>query len=59
VARSRPVTLTALARISGIGRSKLERYGNAVIDIVSRHLSCSPAEAGIVQVVPGERKASP
>jgi ATP-dependent DNA helicase RecQ len=62
VARSRPVTLTALARISGIGRSKLEHYGNAVIDIVSRHLSCSLAEAGIVpapQVVPGERKVSP
>jgi ATP-dependent DNA helicase RecQ len=62
VARDRPVTLTGLARISGIGRSKLERYGNAVIDIVSRHLSCLPAVAGVVlapQVAPGERKASP
>jgi len=46
VARLRPVTLTKLARISGIGRSKLERYGDAVIDIVSRRVSSPPAEAG-------------
>jgi ATP-dependent DNA helicase RecQ len=47
VARLRPVTLTALARVSGIGHSKLERYGNAVIDIVSRHFSSAPVEVGV------------
>jgi ATP-dependent DNA helicase RecQ len=35
VARRRPVSLTALADIPGIGRSKLERYGRAVIAIVA------------------------
>jgi ATP-dependent DNA helicase RecQ len=35
VARRRPVSLTALAGIPGIGRSKLERYGSAVIGIVA------------------------
>jgi ATP-dependent DNA helicase RecQ len=61
VARSRPVTLTALARIAGIGRSKLERYGNAVAEIVSQHFSSSPAEAGSTPAPKealGEGKAS-
>jgi ATP-dependent DNA helicase RecQ len=35
VARRRPVSLTALAEIPGVGRSKLERYGSAVIAIVA------------------------
>jgi ATP-dependent DNA helicase RecQ len=34
-ARRRPASLTALADIPGIGRSKLERYGQAVIGIVA------------------------
>ena len=61
VARLRPVTLTKLARISGIGRSKLERYGDAVIDIVSRRVSSPPAEAGSMPTPKeafGEGKAS-
>jgi ATP-dependent DNA helicase RecQ len=45
VARLRPVTLAALAGISGIGRSKLDRYGSTVIAIVSQHCG-SPAAAG-------------
>jgi ATP-dependent DNA helicase RecQ len=35
IARRRPGSLTALASISGIGTSKLERYGSAIIDIVA------------------------
>jgi len=34
VARRRPATLAALAEIPGVGRSKLERYGGAVIAMV-------------------------
>ena len=36
VARRRPTSLTALANIPGIGASKLERYGSAVIRVVVR-----------------------
>jgi ATP-dependent DNA helicase RecQ len=35
VARRRPASLPALAAIPGIGRSKLERYGTALLAIVS------------------------
>jgi ATP-dependent DNA helicase RecQ len=35
VARRRPVSLAALGQIPGIGRSKLERYGSAVMEIVA------------------------
>ena len=35
VARRRPDCLPALAAIPGIGRSKLERYGTALLAIVS------------------------
>jgi ATP-dependent DNA helicase RecQ len=34
VARRRPDSLAALGQIPGVGRSKLERYGSAVIEIV-------------------------
>ena len=36
IARRRPVALSALADIPGIGRSKLERYGSAVVGIVAQ-----------------------
>jgi ATP-dependent DNA helicase RecQ len=36
IARRRPGSLTALASISGVGSSKLERYGSAIIDIVAQ-----------------------
>jgi ATP-dependent DNA helicase RecQ len=36
IARRRPGSLTALASIPGVGSSKLERYGSAIIDIVAR-----------------------
>jgi ATP-dependent DNA helicase RecQ len=35
VARRRPSSLDALAEIPGVGRSKLERYGGAVIAVVA------------------------
>ena len=35
IARRRPTTLAALSTIPGIGRSKLERYGEAVLEVVT------------------------
>ena len=35
VARRRPTTLAALSTIPGIGRSKLERYGEAVLAVIA------------------------
>ena len=47
VARRRPNSLAALADIPGIGRSKLERYGGAVIGVVAGSSpqagDCAPA----------------
>ena len=37
IAAHRPVTLEALSRLKGIGPSKLEKYGAAVIDLVRQH----------------------
>ncbi len=39
VARRRPASLAALAEIPGIGRSKLDRYGAAVIAVVAASIS--------------------
>jgi ATP-dependent DNA helicase RecQ len=36
VARRRPISLTSLANIPGVGASKLERYGTAIIGIVAQ-----------------------
>ena len=48
VARRRPASLEVLAHVPGIGRSKLERYGKAVIGIVSESVTqrgaCGPAQ---------------
>jgi ATP-dependent DNA helicase RecQ len=54
VARRRPVSLPALARIPGIGRSKLERYGSAVIEIVAagRPDRSHPVESGATTTNP-------
>jgi ATP-dependent DNA helicase RecQ len=35
VARRRPTTLAALSEIPGIGRSKLDRYGAALLAIIT------------------------
>jgi len=36
VARRRPISLTSLATVPGVGAGKLDRYGAAIIEIVSR-----------------------
>ena len=36
VARRRPLSLTSLATIPGVGARKLDRYGSAIIEIVGR-----------------------
>ena len=39
IADARPQTLTHLEGVFGIGPSKLERYGQGWLDVVSRHLA--------------------
>jgi ATP-dependent DNA helicase RecQ len=46
VARLRPTSLGALAAIPGIGRSKLERYGAAVLAVVAGAVSSSTLRPG-------------
>ena len=36
VARQRPISLMSLAMIPGVGASKLERYGSAIIGMVAQ-----------------------
>ena len=38
IAAHRPVTLEALSELKGVGPSKLEKYGAAVIELVRNHL---------------------
>jgi ATP-dependent DNA helicase RecQ len=65
VARRRPRSLAALADVPGVGRSKLERYGSAVIAIVAgsaAHPSDSasadtPSSRDSDIAVPGETRA--
>lgn len=62
VARRRPASLTELANIPGIGRSKLERYGDAVLAIVvksmtSDALNSASAPNLAVDLSGGDRKA--
>ncbi|WP_296666109.1 ATP-dependent helicase [Demequina sp.] len=37
IARDRPGTLGELARVSGVGASKLDKYGLAILEIVAEH----------------------
>ena len=46
IAAHRPVTLEALSELKGVGPSKLEKYGAAVIELVRKHLA---GEANAVQ----------
>ena len=39
----RPRTLEDFARISGVGETKLQRYGNDFIDVIHRHAPPSPS----------------
>jgi ATP-dependent DNA helicase RecQ len=46
VARRRPASLTALAAIPGIGRSKLDRYGEAVLAVIANAASGGTGSPG-------------
>ena len=37
IAALRPVTREALRRVSGVGEKKLERYGEALLEVVRSH----------------------
>ena len=37
IAEQRPGTLDELATISGVGRTKLERYGAGVLEVLAAH----------------------
>jgi ATP-dependent DNA helicase RecQ len=39
MAELKPATLPALARISGVGEAKLERYGAAFVEVIDAHLA--------------------
>ena len=39
MAEQKPVTLAALAQVSGVGEAKLERYGAAFVEVIDGHLS--------------------
>src|SRR5204863_5146679 len=45
VARRRPASLAALAEIPGVGRSKLERYGGAVLAVVAGSMTGTGGDA--------------
>jgi superfamily II DNA helicase RecQ len=38
MAELRPTTLFAFSRVSGVGAAKLERYGEAFVEVIAAHL---------------------
>jgi ATP-dependent DNA helicase RecQ len=38
MAEAKPATLQALSRVSGVGAAKLERYGEAFLEVIETHL---------------------
>ncbi|MBP7253989.1 MAG: HRDC domain-containing protein, partial [Alphaproteobacteria bacterium] len=36
LAQARPGTLQAMGKISGVGSVKLEKYGQAILDVIAR-----------------------
>jgi ATP-dependent DNA helicase RecQ len=42
IARQRPASADALAKVSGVGQSKLERYGGDVLKLVRELVSDPP-----------------
>jgi ATP-dependent DNA helicase RecQ len=57
VARRRPVSLPSLAILPGVGASKLERYGNAIIGLVAQktrdpEAPCAASPSGIAHGEP-------
>jgi ATP-dependent DNA helicase RecQ len=43
IARRRPASLIALAEIPGVGSNKLERYGNAVVELIAGTVADPPS----------------
>jgi ATP-dependent DNA helicase RecQ len=41
IARTRPASLAALGRLSGVGEKKLEAYGSAIVELVTKHESAA------------------
>jgi ATP-dependent DNA helicase RecQ len=39
MAAARPATLRAMADVSGVGAAKLERYGDAFVEVIKAHVS--------------------
>jgi len=37
IAAARPLTASALAEIHGVGRAKIDRYGDAFLEVVAEH----------------------
>jgi ATP-dependent DNA helicase RecQ len=60
VARRRPASLTSLATIPGVGASKLERYGSAIIGMVAQKTVDPEASytASLSRIAHGETKGS-
>ncbi len=58
VAHRRPISLTSLAAIPGIGAGKIERYGGAIIEIVSQKNVKPGALGGVLPSIkiPGQTK---
>ena len=42
MAEARPASLHALGRVSGVGAAKLERYGEAFLEVIAAHLEPAP-----------------
>ena len=48
--RSQPTTLTAMAQVSGVGARKLERYGQAFLDVLTESEAAPAAPAPVVDL---------
>ncbi len=49
IARRRPLALSALAGIPGVGRSKLERYGAAIVAITGASPGAVSAQGAAIE----------
>ena len=48
--RSQPTTLTAMAQVSGVGARKLERYGQAFLDVLTESAAAPATPAPVVDL---------
>ncbi|MBF0311554.1 MAG: HRDC domain-containing protein [Magnetococcales bacterium] len=60
MAASRPQTLAGLARIEGVGKGKLERYGNEMLGVLGMESGTKPAASeSTVPTAPPEASHEP